>query len=172
MIDSAGYTASTPRYGQMIREANKLKRVEFCKQLIAVNEQFDDIIFTDEATVQLHDNKVVIYRRKDHVVLYCEAKASTKSPPVVKEEKLSTKNDLTSGIKDFWKNDLTVERCNTFIDHNFKVLPVAVFIGGRATGDLPKKIFPERSRSRSLSYFNDQFDLEEEKETCSSEIPI
>ncbi|CAC5391036.1 unnamed protein product [Mytilus coruscus] len=67
MIDSAGYTASTPRYGQMIREANKLKRVEFCKQLIAVNEQFDDIIFTDEATVQLHDNKVVIYRRKDCV---------------------------------------------------------------------------------------------------------
>ncbi|VDH98003.1 Hypothetical predicted protein [Mytilus galloprovincialis] len=238
-------------------------RHPICKQIIAVNEQFDDIIFTDEATVQLHDNKVVIYRRKDcvapvlpkpkhplkvHVWGGISRRGTTQilifegilksdffvntilrlgllpfirqtypdqhrfqqdndpkhrsnlskrfmqenqinwwdiwpseSPdfnPIemvwsmmkqrLNKKKLSTKNDLTSGIKDFWKNDLTVERCNTFIDHNFKVLPVAVFIGGRATGDLPKKIFPERSRSRSLSYFNDQFDLEEVKERLAA----
>ncbi|CAG2188710.1 unnamed protein product [Mytilus edulis] len=248
MIDSAGYTASTPRYGQMIREANKLKRVEFCKQLIAVNEQFDDIIFTDEATVQLHDNKVVIYRRKDcvapvlpkpkhplkvHVWGGISRRGTTQilifegilksdffvntilrlgllpfirqtypdqhrfqqdndpkhrsnlskrfmqenqinwwdiwpseSPdfnPIemvwsmmkqrLNKKKLSTKNDLTSGIKDFWKNDLTVERCNTFIDHNFKVLPVAVFIGGRATGDLPKKDFPREIKVEVIKLF-------------------
>jgi hypothetical protein len=32
-------------------------------------------------------------------------------------------------------------------------LPIALDIGGQATGDLPRKVFPERSRHRSLKYF-------------------
>ena len=36
-----GYTNSTPRYCQMIREANKVKRLDFAQRLIAENEQFD-----------------------------------------------------------------------------------------------------------------------------------
>jgi hypothetical protein len=52
----------------MIRNVNKEKRVTFCKQLVADSENFVDIIFTDECTVQLHDNKVVIYHLKDEVV--------------------------------------------------------------------------------------------------------
>jgi hypothetical protein len=53
----------------MIRDINKEKRVTFCKQLVADSENFADIIFTDECTVQLHDNKIVIYRLKDEVAL-------------------------------------------------------------------------------------------------------
>ena len=53
---------------QMIRNVNKEKWVTFCKQLVADSENFVDIIFTDECTVQLHDNKVVIYHLKDEVV--------------------------------------------------------------------------------------------------------
>ncbi|CAG2206429.1 unnamed protein product [Mytilus edulis] len=67
IIHEAGYTASAPRYCQMIREANKVKRLTFCQQLITDNDNFADIIFTDECTVQLHDNKVVIYRLRDQV---------------------------------------------------------------------------------------------------------
>ena len=51
----------------MICDVNKEKRVTFYKQLVADSENFTDITFTDECTVQLHDNKVVIYRLKDEV---------------------------------------------------------------------------------------------------------
>jgi hypothetical protein len=36
---------------------------------------------------------------------------------------------------------MSVETCNRYIDHNFKVVPVIVLMGGRATGDVPKKLF-------------------------------
>jgi major membrane immunogen (membrane-anchored lipoprotein) len=49
----------------MIRQPNKEKRVEFCQKLILDNDNFDNIIWTDECTIQLHDNKVVIYRPID-----------------------------------------------------------------------------------------------------------
>lgn len=35
-IKEAGYTASSPRYCQMIRDVNKETRVTFCKQLLTV----------------------------------------------------------------------------------------------------------------------------------------
>jgi hypothetical protein len=37
--------------------------------------------------------------------------------------------------------------------HIGTVLPIALEIGGQATGDLPRKVFPERSRHRWLKYF-------------------
>jgi hypothetical protein len=64
-----------------------------------------------------------------------------------------TKDQLQAYIRQFWSMDMTVELCNQFIDHIFKVLPIALDIGGQATGDLPRKVFPERSRHRSLKYF-------------------
>ncbi|CAC5361626.1 unnamed protein product [Mytilus coruscus] len=51
----------------MVRDANKVKRVSFPKKNIANNDNFDNIIFTDECSVQLHDNKIVIYRERDSV---------------------------------------------------------------------------------------------------------
>ena len=36
-----GYTAAKPRYCQLIRDANKVKRLEFAQRLLAANEQFD-----------------------------------------------------------------------------------------------------------------------------------
>ena len=36
-----GYVNSQPRYCQMIRDVNKVKRLEFAQRLIAENEQFD-----------------------------------------------------------------------------------------------------------------------------------
>ena len=51
-----------------------------------------------------------------------------------------TKQGLISSINSFWREDMTISTCNNFIDHIFKDLPVAVVIGGQATGDLPRKI--------------------------------
>ena len=64
-ISASGFTHSRPRYGQMVRDANKLKRVDFCDRLIAKNDQFDDVIFLDECSIQLHQNKLCSYRPKD-----------------------------------------------------------------------------------------------------------
>ncbi|VDI49592.1 Hypothetical predicted protein [Mytilus galloprovincialis] len=66
-IVHAGFTCTKPRYCQMVRHVNKEKRVAFCKMLVENNDQFNDMIFSDECTVQLHQNKVYIYRRYDQV---------------------------------------------------------------------------------------------------------
>lgn len=64
-IDASGFTHSKPCYGQMVREPNKVKRVEFCERLIATNEDFSDVIFSDECSVQLNQNKACSYRLKE-----------------------------------------------------------------------------------------------------------
>ena len=63
-IQAAGFVNSKPRYHQLIRDVNKAKRVAFCTQLVQDREQFHNIIFTDECTVQLHQNQTTVYRRK------------------------------------------------------------------------------------------------------------
>ena len=45
-----GWTFTTTRYCQAIREANKSKRLEWCQQRLLDNEQFSDVIFTDESS--------------------------------------------------------------------------------------------------------------------------
>jgi hypothetical protein len=37
-----------------------------------------------------------------------------------------TKDQLQAYIRQFWSMDMTVELCNQFIDHIFKVLPIAL----------------------------------------------
>ena len=52
----------------MIRESNQLKRIEFCSRLIDTNDALDDVIFTDETSVQLNQNVNVSYRKKRSAV--------------------------------------------------------------------------------------------------------
>ena len=59
VIDFAGFLATKPKYCQLIGEPNKEARVEFCKALIDIDEQFEDVVFTDESFIQLHYNKPV-----------------------------------------------------------------------------------------------------------------
>ncbi|KAK3106153.1 hypothetical protein FSP39_013781 [Pinctada imbricata] len=61
-IAAADWTHSKPRYCSMIRDVNKQKRVEFCKELISTNDSLENVVFTDECTVQLHGNRVTCYR--------------------------------------------------------------------------------------------------------------
>ena len=62
VIASCGLTNRGIRYGQMVRDVNKEKRVAFCQQLLAINEKFDDVVFSDETSIQLTPNKVTSYR--------------------------------------------------------------------------------------------------------------
>jgi hypothetical protein len=75
------------------------------------------------------------------------------------KQNLKTKDDLEKAIKHFWSTVLTVERCNKYIDHLYKVIPTVILIGGHATADLPRKIFPERSRGKSIKHFNEQLEV-------------
>jgi len=65
LIEKAGFTSDKPRYAQMVRGPNTEARVLFCKNLVDSNDNMNDIIFTDESTIQLHNNKTTCYRLKD-----------------------------------------------------------------------------------------------------------
>ena len=59
-----GWTYSTTKYCQAIRDANKQKRLDWCTNLIAKKEKFDDVIFTDESTFQLECHRRKCFRKK------------------------------------------------------------------------------------------------------------
>ena len=50
---AAGWTCTQTRYCQMVRDANKIKRLEFCRKIIETNDDFDNVIFTDESSVEI-----------------------------------------------------------------------------------------------------------------------
>ena len=67
-----GWVVSNPKYCQLIRDVNKEKRMEWCKKMIKNEEQFDDVIFTDESSVMLER-----HRRR----CYCKRGAPRKLKP-------------------------------------------------------------------------------------------
>jgi hypothetical protein len=58
-------------------------------------------------------------------------------------------------IEAFWREKITVAQCNRYIDHVYKVAPTVVVMGGKATGDIPKKLFPESSEGKSFKHFDE-----------------
>ena len=48
---------------------------------------------------------------------------------------------------------MTPDVCCRFIEHNYKVVPIASQIGGKATADLPKTLYKESSEGKSISHF-------------------
>lgn len=64
-IAAAGFTCSKPHYAHLVRDNNKVKRMEFGQQLIDDDENFADVIFSDESSMQLHQNKSQTYRPED-----------------------------------------------------------------------------------------------------------
>ena len=63
-VQRMGWSGKTTRYCQMIREANKQKRIDFCQHLLTTSENFRDIIFTDESMVQLKPTHRKCYHKK------------------------------------------------------------------------------------------------------------
>ena len=62
---SLGWTFHGTRYCQMIREPNKLKRLDFANKCLAENENFDDVIWTDETSVQLECHHRHCFRKRN-----------------------------------------------------------------------------------------------------------
>lgn len=58
-----GWVATRPKYCQLVRDANKEKRLIWCVEQLHNNEQFDDVIFTDECSVQLDNHSRICFRR-------------------------------------------------------------------------------------------------------------
>ena len=62
-----GWVCSRPKYCQLVRELNKQKRVEWCTERIATQENFDDVIFTDECSIQLDNHGRLCFRKRGSV---------------------------------------------------------------------------------------------------------
>ena len=76
----------------------------------------------------------------------------------------TTKAELTQYCQDFWDIELTPAVCTRFIEHNYKVVPLTLRIGGKATGDLPKKLFKETSEGKDVEHFAAILDTNESRE--------
>ena len=59
-----GWVSTRPHYCQLIREANRIKRKEWCEQQLADREDFKNVIFCDECSVQLDHHGRLCFRRK------------------------------------------------------------------------------------------------------------
>ena len=55
-----GWKHERARYCQMIREPNKLKRLSFCLKAISEKDAFDNVIFTDETSVEIERHQIVL----------------------------------------------------------------------------------------------------------------
>ena len=58
-----GWVSTTPKYCQLIREGNKAKRLAWCNEQSA-DETFDNVIWTDECSVQLDTHSLRCYRKE------------------------------------------------------------------------------------------------------------
>ena len=59
-----GWVATRPKYCQLVREANKVKRLNWCKESEEKGDQFDNVIWTDECSVQLDSHGRLCFRKK------------------------------------------------------------------------------------------------------------
>ena len=59
-----GWVQTGAKYCQLIREPNRVKRLEFSEKCRRDNEQFDNVIFTDECSVMLENHSKISFHRK------------------------------------------------------------------------------------------------------------
>ena len=56
---------TTTAYCQLIRDANKVKRLEFARHVLESGDTFQNVIFSDECSVSLEQYRQTCYRRID-----------------------------------------------------------------------------------------------------------
>ena len=59
-----GRTYITAKYCQAIQDGNKVKRLDWCNKRMEEKEAFDDVIFTNESTVQLKCHRRKCFQKK------------------------------------------------------------------------------------------------------------
>jgi len=61
---AAGWMCTQTRYCQMVRDANKIKRLEFCRKIIETNDDFGNVIFTDESSVEIERATTIRFHKQ------------------------------------------------------------------------------------------------------------
>ena len=64
---AAGWVCTKTRYCQMVREVNKMKRLKFCLKVIEGNDDFGNVIFTDESSVEIERSTTTRFRKVGEV---------------------------------------------------------------------------------------------------------
>ena len=59
-----GWVATRPKYCQVIRDANKQKRLAWCMDMIGTQEDFHNVIFSDECSIQLDSHGRLCFRKR------------------------------------------------------------------------------------------------------------
>ena len=59
-----GWVQTGTKYCQLIREPNRVKQLEFSEKCLRENEQFDNVILTDECSVLLENHSKLSFHRK------------------------------------------------------------------------------------------------------------
>ena len=59
-----GWVATRPKYCQLVRQANREKRVLWCRECLRKKDKFDNVIWIDECSVQLDSHTRLCFRRK------------------------------------------------------------------------------------------------------------
>jgi len=58
-----GWVQCRTEFRPQVRIANQDKRVEFCQRMLAAKDRFDDVIFTDESSVQLESHSRIVFKK-------------------------------------------------------------------------------------------------------------
>lgn len=59
-----GWVCTRPHYCQIVRDLNKRKRFLWCHHLKNTNEKYENVVFTDECTVQLECHSRLCFRKQ------------------------------------------------------------------------------------------------------------
>ena len=75
-----GWVVKKTRYCALISDKNRLARLEWCKRMMTGDAglEFDDVVWTDECTVQLESHRLVTFRKTGQTVQY---RMRPKHPP-------------------------------------------------------------------------------------------
>ena len=67
-----GWVKTGPAYCQLVREKNRIERLAFCNRIRAADDQFDNVIFTDESSIWLEQHGKLCFRKigKLNISLY------------------------------------------------------------------------------------------------------
>ena len=78
--EKLGWKHENTRYCQFVREPNKVKRLAFCLDALARKDTFEDVIFTDETTVQIEQYARAKRTPSEAPSLYAKRKGRPKHP--------------------------------------------------------------------------------------------
>ena len=60
-----GWTLQRTAYCQLIRDANKVKRLEYAQRIMESGDTFHNVIFSDECSISLVQYRRTCYRKVD-----------------------------------------------------------------------------------------------------------